>query len=897
MCRSGRSGESGSSTVVQGEREVLPSNVVPRHYELTFEPNFNTFTFDGSCSIDLDVVEDSHTISLNTLKLELKSTTISFNGTVIADGPRTSYDETKQITHIEVGRNVPAGAKIKLHHTFAGILNDDMAGFYRSSYTGEDGKPAYIAGTQMEATDARQAFPCFDEPALKATFTITLIADEDMTCLSNMDVDSETTASSTMTKGKRKAVKFNKTPVMSTYLVAFIVGKLKCVSTDNFRVPIKTWMTPDQNLEHGQFSVDLAAKVLAFYEKSFDIEYPLPKMDMVAVPDFSSGAMENWGLVTYRVVDVLLDEKTSSTASKERVAEVVQHELAHQWFGNLVTMDFWDGLWLNEGFATWMSWYSCNTFYPEWKVWQTYVIDSLQSALSLDSLRSSHPVEVPVRRVDELNQIFDAISYSKGSSVLRMISRWLGEDTFLEGVRRYLKKHAYGNTKTSDLWASLSEASGKNVSDVMETWTKKVGFPVVSVTEKPETGSIEVKQNRFLRTGDVKPEDDKTLFPVALGLKTSKGVQHDLMLTKRKMEVKVPDMDFFKLNADSDGLYRVAYSPYRWGKLGQAAKDGLLSVEDRAGMIADAASLSASGYSKTSGTLSLLKSFDSETEYVVWAELLERIGAVRAAWMFEDEAIKDALEAFQLNLSSAKAHELGWEFPASDNHTLAQLKAILFGSAGLCGDQEIVAAAQSMFSKYTAGDADAIHPNIRASVFAIAVQHGGENEWNTVWDRYKNAPTADEKNTALRALGRSKRPELIQKTLSLLDDGEVKNQDLYLPLSGLRVHAPGIQAKFDYMCSKWPEIVKKLPPYGNMLAAIVTSCTSGFTTEKQAGQIEAFFKTVDNKVSNFSPLSSTLKLTLGLGLRHDRRKSHRKRPGEGKLGEAGSGRRPSLAQA
>lgn len=857
MVRSRRSEESDGSTVVKGEREVLPSNVVPRHYDLTFEPNFETFKFDGFSSIDLDVVEDSKTISLNTLKLDLKSTTVLSDGAIITDSPQITYDEAKQITHIELGKTIPAGAKVKLQQNFTGILNDDMAGFYRSSYTGPDGKPAYIAGTQMEATDARQAFPCFDEPALKATFTITLIADENMTCLSNMDVDSETRVDSKMTGGKRKAVRFNKSPLMSTYLVAFIVGKLKHFSTMDFRVPIKTWVTPDQDEADGRFSTELAAKTLKFYEKAFGIDYPLPKMDMVAVPDFSSGAMENWGLVTYRVVDVLLNEKTSSTSTKERVAEVVQHELAHQWFGNLVTMDFWEGLWLNEGFATWMSWYSCNTFYPEWKVWQTYVIDSLQSALALDSLRSSHPIEVPVKRVDELNQIFDAISYSKGSSVLRMVSKWLGEETFLEGIRRYLKKHAYGNTRTSDLWASLSEASGKNVSDVMDAWTKKVGYPVISVTEKPETSSIQVKQNRFLRTGDVKPEEDETIFPVALGLKTKNGVQHDLMLTRRETEIKVPDMDFFKLNTDSDGIYRVAYSPSRLGKLGQAAKEGKLSVEDRAGMIADAGALSASGYSKTSGTLSLLKAFDSETEYVVWAELLERIGAVRGAWIFEEETTKAALEAFQLNLSSAKAHELGWEFPESDNHTLAQLKALLFGSAGLCGDKKIIAAANDMFSKYTKGDSSAIHPNIRASVFAIVVQNGGEEEWNAVWTIYQDAPTADEKNTALRALGRSKKPELIQKTLSTLANGDVKNQDLYLPLSGLRVHAAGIQAKFDFMCSQWSEIVKKLPPYGNMLAAVVTSCTSGFTTEEQAGKIEAFFKTVDTKVSPASIAASS----------------------------------------
>lgn len=307
-------------------------------------------------------------------------------------------------------------------------------------------------------------------------------------------------------------------------------------------------------------------------------------------------------------------------------------------------MDFWDGLWLNEGFATWMSWYSCNKFYPEWKVWQSYVSGTLQSALGLDALRSSHPVEVPVSRADEVNEIFDAISYSKGSCVLRMISQYLGEDTFMEGIRRYLKKHAYGNTQTGDLWAALSDASGKSVEKIMDIWTKNVGYPVVTVSENKDSNSINVKQNRFLRTGDVKPEDDKTLYPVILGLRTKDGVNEDVVLSGREQDFEVPSLDFFKLNADHSGIYRTSYTPERLEKLGKAAHEGLLSVEDRTGMIADAGSLAASGYQKTSGVLSLLKSFGDESEYVIWEQILDRLGSIRAAWIFEDEKVPPIIE-------------------------------------------------------------------------------------------------------------------------------------------------------------------------------------------------------------------------------------------------------------
>jgi aminopeptidase 2 len=673
-------------------------------------------------------VEDTTEIALNTIDLKIHSTKVSTGDKLISSSPKVNYNEDTQTTTIAFDHKIPAGSKATLTQTFSGTLNNNMAGFYRSSYKGADGSTKYLATTQMEPTDARRAFPCFDEPALKAHFTITLIADKELTCLSNMDEASETEVKSEMSGGTKKAVTFTKTPLMSTYLLAFIVGELKVIETNNFRVPVRVFAPPDRDIEHGRFSLELAARTLDFYEKKFNSPFPLPKMDMVAIPDFSAGAMENWGLVTYRVVDLLFDEKVSGASTKQRVAEVVQHELAHQWFGNLVTMDFWDGLWLNEGFATWMSWYSCNEFYPEWKVWEGYVTDNLQSALSLDSLRSSHPIEVPVKRADEINQIFDAISYSKGSCVLRMISKYIGEDVFMEGIRRYLKKHAYGNTQTGDLWAALSDASGKELEKVMDIWTKNVGFPVVTVTEDEKAGSIHVKQNRFLRTADVKPEEDKTLFPVFLGLRTKDGVNEDVTLSTRESDFKVKDLDFFKLNADHSGIYRTSYTPDRLEKLGVAAKEGLLTVEDRAGMIADAGALAASGYQKTSGILSLLESFKSEPEFVVWSEITGRIGTLRAAWIFEDEKVRTALKKFQLDLVKNKAHALGWGFKDSDGHIEQQFKSLMFGSAGLAEDEQIEKAAFEMFEKFKKGDKSAIHPNIRGSVYAIVLSKGGEEE-------------------------------------------------------------------------------------------------------------------------------------------------------------------------
>lgn len=308
-----------------------------------------------------------------------------------------------------------------------------------------------------------------------------------------------------------------------------------------------------------------------------------------------------------------------------------------------------------------------------------------------------------------------------------MISTYLGEDAFLEGVRRYIKKHAYGNTQTNDLWAALEDASGKPVKEIMSIWTKNVGFPVVQVTEN-EDNTIHVKQNRFLRTGDVKPEEDKVLYPVFLGLRTKDGVDEELTLSERENNFKVKDLDFFKLNANHTSIYRTSYSPERLEKLGKSAKEGLLTVEDRAGMIADAGALAVSGYQKTSGVLNLLKGFDTEESFVVWSEIIARVATVQSAWVFEDEQVKDGLEAFINHLVSERAHKLGWIFTEKDGHIEQQFKAMLFGAAGMAGDKKIIAAAKEMFNKYMAGDKSAVHPNIRGSVFGMSLKYGGKAE-------------------------------------------------------------------------------------------------------------------------------------------------------------------------
>lgn len=818
------------------QREVLPTNVKPLRYELSLEPDFSDFTFLGQLAIDLDVNETTSVITLNSLEIDIHDAFV--NDVAVS---KISYDEPQQTASFELAQPLAPQTKATLSMSFTGLLNDKMAGFYRSSYTDESGNTAYLATTQMEPTDCRRAFPSFDEPALKAKFDISLISDSKLVHLSNMDEKSV----ESLDGGKKKTI-FNTTPLMSTYLVAFIVGDLRCVENHNYSKPIKVWATPGS--EHlGEYSADIAAKTLKFFDSKFDIPYPLPKLDMVAIHDFLAGAMENFGLITYRTVDLLLDPAQTDVNTKQRVTEVVMHELAHQWFGNLVTMDFWDGLWLNEGFATWMSWYACDSLYPDWKVWESYVADSLQLALSLDSLRSSHPIEVPVKRADEINQIFDAISYSKGSSLLKMISRWLGEDVFISGVSLYLKKHMWGNTQTSDLWEALAEVSGKDVVTVMDIWTKKIGFPVVRVEENEST--LTLTQNRFLATADVKPEEDETLYPVFLGLKTSSGTDESLVLDKRSRELKLDiSDDFYKLNADSAGVYRTAYSPERWTKLGQAGVSGKLSVEDRVGLVSDAASLAACGFIGSTDFLNLVKSWASESNYVVWESSLANILKIKMALMFEDPSINEALNAFCVELVSPKLEQVGWEFSKDDSFADQQLKSLLFGSAAANGHKKVIEFVFKAFDAYVAGDKSAINPNLRAAIYNTVARLGGIETYEKLYHIYTHPNSVEEKIAALRALGRFEQEEILDKvTALLLQTNIVKSQDIYIPMQGMRAHKRGVEKLWSWFTANWDGIYQLLPPGLSMLGSVVTIASSGFTKENQKEEVRSFFEDKNTK--------------------------------------------------
>ncbi|MBN3293815.1 PSA aminopeptidase, partial [Polypterus senegalus] len=460
--------------------ERLPSDVRPVNYGLSLKPDLIDFTFEGKLEASVEVTQPTNQIVMNCADIDIITATFAPEGAEEINATGFNYQNEDEKVTLSFPSVLQKGSGT-LKIDYVGELNDKMKGFYRSKYTIPSGEIRYAAVTQFEATDARRAFPCWDEPAIKATFDIVLIVPKDRVALSNMNVIDRKPY---VEDDSLVEVKFARTPIMSTYLVAFVVGEYDFVegkSSDGVLVRV---YTPVGKAEQGRFALEVATKTLPFYKDYFNVPYPLPKIDLIAIADFAAGAMENWGLVTYRETALLIDPKNSCSSSRQWVALVVGHELAHQWFGNLVTMEWWTHLWLNEGFASWIEYLCVDHCFPEYDIWTQFVSADYTRALDLDALDNSHPIEVSVGHPSEVDEIFDAISYSKGASVIRMLHDYIGDEDFRKGMNAYLLKFQHRNASTEDLWDCLEQSSGKPIAAVMSTWTKQMGFPIIFVDQE-----------------------------------------------------------------------------------------------------------------------------------------------------------------------------------------------------------------------------------------------------------------------------------------------------------------------------------------------------------------------------------------------------------------------------
>ncbi|KAJ5317271.1 hypothetical protein N7508_001779 [Penicillium antarcticum] len=838
------------------ERETLPDVAKPVNYHVSlFDLQFGgSWEYKGAVKIDLKFTRPTSEIVLNSKEIEVQNAEIlGKDGSQLAKSSGITYDKNSERVTFAFSQEI-APANVVLSINFTGTMNNAMSGFYRSKYK-PVGEPSadtpkeddfyYMLSTQFESCDARRAFPCFDEPNLKSTFDFEIEVPKGQTALSNMPVQSERDGSNP----GLKFVTFEKTPVMSTYLLAWAVGDFEYVEAMTQRkyqgksIPVRVYTTRGLQ-DQARFALECAHRTVDYFSEVFEIEYPLPKADLLAVHEFAMGAMENWGLVTYRTTAVLFDEGKSDNRYKNRIAYVVAHELAHQWFGNLVTMDWWNELWLNEGFATWVGWLAVDHFYPEWNVWSQFVAEGVQQAFHLDSLRASHPIEVPVKNALEVDQIFDHISYLKGSSVIRMLSVHLGRETFLRGVADYLKSHAYGNATTNDLWSALSKASGQDVHSFMDPWIRKIGFPVVTVAEEP--GQISVRQNRFLSTGDAKPEEDETKWWIPLGIKSGPKlatVDTRALTAKSDTVGGVGEDTFYKINKDLSGFYRTNYPPAHLAKLGQSL--GLLSTEDKIGLLGDATALAVSGEGTTPALLTLLEGFKDEQNYLVWSQVSSSMANLRSVFS-QNEQVAEGLKKFTLQLVSPVAERSGWEFQANEDYLIVQLRKLLIAMASNAGHKDFVSEAKRRFDLWATGkDVNAIHTNLRSTIFSINVSEGGRKEFDAVKEEYLRTDSVDGKEICLSALGRTKDHALVQEYLDFVFSDKVAVQDIHSGAVSLAANSKVRHLLWQYIKDNWTAVSTRLSFNNVVFERFVRMGLSKFADHQISDDITAFFKDKD----------------------------------------------------
>ena len=750
----------------------------PKHYDLSISISEDKKSFTGEVTLVFDKVgQPTNRITLHSKDLKIdqvslqkidKKTGEVTEVAIERINLQKTYDELRIHTAKEI---YPSEYRATI--SFSGKITDQMDGIYPCNFT-HYGKELQLIGTQFESHHARQAFPCIDEPEAKATFSFTLEHDASETPLSNTEVESKSVDK------KRQTTSFKKTPIMSTYLLAFVVGNMsskEAVSKNG--VKIRTWATPDQ-IENTEFALENAVKYMDFYEEYYDIPFPLEKCDFIALPDFASGAMENWGLITFREQALLVDEHTS-LSSKQYVAIVVAHELTHQWFGNLVTMQWWTDLWLNEGFASWMEYLAVNDSYPEWHLWTQFSVDEQQTALKLDALEHTHPVEVPIKHPDEIRTIFDAISYQKGASVIHMLHDYLGPDAFRDGLRSYLKKHAYKNTVTEDLWASLQEVSGKPVKEFMHSWTSQPGFPVVHIEHKHN--HLELSQKRFIANPKSTLRDaSDELWPVPLSTDGTTNDELKKLFSDKAKNVQIKNTSEIptKINIGQQGFYRSTYGEsIREAQL-KALKNGEFDSLDRMGLLADAYEVTKAGYSSVDSLLDIVELFKDEHELAAWEIIAGALSSIR--WTLsesdEDETLRELINPFISTLVDAQYKRLGWEGDEHENHLDALLRPLIVGMACGAKHSEATHEAKRLF-KARVEDNVKLHADTRGSVLSTAARYGGQSEFDHMIEMYKTSTSSDEKLSLTGALTSFEQPEIHEQVLALLKDQKViRLQDL-----------------------------------------------------------------------------------------------------------------------
>ncbi len=738
VCRAAACFALGSFFVQGATAQRLPDTVLPQHYTLILTPDLKSATFTGSEKIDVQIQKPVDAITLNAIEIKFQSVKAKLNGKVVEAA--VTEDADKQQATFNFHQQLPAG-KLTLEIEYTGILNSKLRGFYLSKTEKRN-----YAVTQFESTDARRAFPSFDEPAFKATYDVTLIVDKGDTAISNTNIVSDTAGPA----ADRHTIKFATTPKMSTYLVAFLVGDFQCTSGESDSVPIRACSTPDK-VELGKFAVKAAEFTLHYYDTYFGIKYPMPKLDMIAIPDFEAGAMENFGAITYRETDLLIDEKTASIGAKKNVAEVVAHEMAHQWFGDMVTMQWWDNIWLNEGFATWMENKPVAAWHPEWNIPQD-VAEGLNSTLNYDAQRTTRTIRAKADTPDEINEMFDGISYGKAGAVLLMVENYLGEETFRRGVHNYLAAHMYGNATAEDFWNAQTKESHKPVDKIMESFVAQPGVPILNFNV-PQ-GNVAVSQQRFFLSASAKA-DKPQVWTVPVCMKSGEGKEDCEVLSAAQQSLKTPSAPFFFANAEGKGYYRSAYPADAYAKIVENVETGLKPVE-RISLLGDVWAQVRADKMAVGDYLTLAAAVKDDTNGSVIGTALSAVATIDSRIAATDEE-HEALAAW-VRKNFKPAYERLGEASDSDSPEKKELRATLFGYLGTVGkDPDVIAQAKQIAAKYLA-DPSSVESTLAQTATGIAAINGDPAFFDQLQKTFETSANPQLQETALRLLGQFKGP-------------------------------------------------------------------------------------------------------------------------------------------
>lgn len=808
----------------------LPTSVRPTKYQITIIPDLQTFTFQGVETIDIQVLEPTSSLSLNSAELAIDYAHVIFGNETILEAANIELEYENERVTFQFRKDIPKG-NCFLKIGFRGILNDQLRGFYRVAYTNFSGKPSFLLCTQFEPTDARRAFPCWDEPAIKATFEISLIIPSHLTALANTSI-----ASQQLNNDGTSTICFKKTPPMSTYYLAFIVGDLASVeqiSSDGTLVRI--WATRGKECQ-GQFALATSIRLLDYFNDYFGIPYPLDKLDHIAVPDFAAGAMENWGAITYREAALLFDETSSSANTKQRIAEIVAHEMAHMWFGDLVTMEWWDDLWLNESFASWMGNKAVDALFPEWDMWTQFLLEDTNAGLVLDGLANSHSIEMPVSNPSEIGELFDAISYSKGAAILRMLEVFLGEETFRAGIKTYLATHQYANARTEDLWNGLTIASQKPISKIMDTWIKQPGFPIVEIGKDSEVNLLIIEQKRFLYS-HILGDEASGKWEIPLSLEET-GSSNSLLINTTQTRISVTNPLDLKINTGHVGFFRTNYFPEQWEALTVCIAQNKLSPNDRLGIQNDAFALTKGGYLSPEIYLSLTEAYKHESHVSVWESI-----AINLKWIERLIYKKPYFETFQSfcrNLFIEKATSIGWDAAPGERHLDSLLRSVLLARLAAYGHAGTLNEGLTRYSRFLE-DHSSLQPDLKDIVFGIATNQGSQLTFDQMLTLYGDSDQHEEKVRILRAMSMFSDKDLLRKTLGIsLNQDLVRNQDVVSLVTSIANNKLGLTMAWNFVKSNWPEFDRRYGDGGFAIMRLV-AMTGNFISSREADDVKTFF--------------------------------------------------------